>query len=316
MFFEPVWVFFSNPAVAVTQPSELTGMRIAVGRPGGLANFAAMRLLALLEVSNTDNELLNLEASEAAARLERGEVDLAIFAAAAETPIIQELLASEVVNLSDFPQADAYIARYPSLTKLVVPAGVGSLARRRPPEDITILSFTGALFIKESLHPAIQSLLLDAATGVHSAPDMFHTVARFPRPDVGTIPLSGSADQFYRSGRPFLQRYLPFWLSVLVKQILAVVLPLVGIVYPVLRIVPSGFDWIMRRRITHLYGQLRMIELEAAAVESPAERARLSAALESLDQRVRGMRLPESFAPLVYTLRTHIGVVRSRFNGS
>jgi hypothetical protein len=102
-------------------------------------------------------------------------------------------------------------------------------------------------------------------------------------------------------------------MAVLAKQILAVLLPLVGILYPVLRLLPMVFGWAFRRRITHLYGELRLIEMEAATMEDGQERARLADRLESLDQRVRRLRVPESFAPLVYTLRLHIGVIRGRF---
>ena len=316
MFFEPVWVFYTGSELEETLPAELTGLRIGVGAPGGLSHFVSLRLLDLLEVSRASNELLPLDAPAAADRLRRGELDLAFFGASAGTPLIRELLAADGVSLAHFPQADAYVALYPGLTKLTVPAGVGSLPRRRPPRDVTILSFTGALFVKESLHPAIQSLLMEAATEVHGEPDIFHTQGRFPRAESFQIPLSDSADQFYRSGRPFLQRYLPFWMAVLVKQILAVLLPLVGILYPMLRLLPMVFGWAFRRRITHLYGELRLIEMEAATMEDDQERARLSNRLESLDERVRRLRVPESFAPLVYTLRLHIGVIRGRFTGA
>lgn len=315
VFYEPVWVFYRSAEERDAPPSELRGLRISVGVQGGLAYVVAMRMLELLEVSAEDNQLLELEPDEAAAGLLAGEVDMAFFAAAAGTPVIEELLVSEGVRLADFAQADAYIARFPSLTKLTVPAGVGSLASRLPPEDTDILAFTGSLMVKESLHPAIQSLLMDAVTEAHATPDMFHTLGPFPRPETLRIPLSDSADQFYRSGRPFLQRYLPFWMAVLVMQLVAIVLPLVAILYPVLRILPGAFGWAMRRRITRLYGELRMIEVAAAGAEDAATRANLSDRLESLDRRVSRLRLPGSFAPLVYTLRLHIDVVRGRFLG-
>jgi len=241
---------------------------------------------------------------------------VAVFAAPASTPLILELLASEAVELTDFAQADAYVARYPALTRLVVPAGVGSLARGRPADDVRILSFTGSLLIRESLHPAIQSLLMDAVSDTRDDPDMFHSVGRFPRPETLRIPLSDSADTFYRSGRPFLQRYLPFWLAVFVMQTVAVVLPLIAVVYPLVRALPSAVGWAVRRRILRLYGELRMIEGEAGETHEVDQRARLSRELESLDQRVRRLKVPEDYAPLVYDLRTHIGVIRSRLVGA
>ena len=316
MFYEPVWVFYTGSALEEAPPSELRGTRISIGVPGGLAHLVSMRLLELLEVPIEENELLELEPFEAAERLRDGELDLAFFAASAGTPVVEELLGTEGVTLAHFLQADAYIARYPGLTKLTVPAGAGSLARRLPVEDTDILAFTGSLMVKESLHPAIQSLLLDAAIEIHGAPDLFHTLGPFPRPATLRIPLSDSADQFYRSGRPFLQRYLPFWMAVLVRQLVTILLPLIAVAYPVLKILPGAFGWAMRQRITRLYGELRMIEVAAAAADDAATRARLSDQLESLDRRVSRLRLPGSFAPLVYTLRLHIDVVRSRFLGS
>lgn len=314
LFFEPLWCFYRNAAVSQTHPTAYEGFRIAIGPEGSLSNFAGRRLLSLLEVDTGANEILALAEKEAVERLGRGEVDLAIFATAASSPYILELLAHETIELVDFIQADAYIARFPSLTKLIVPAGVGSLARQRPATDKAILSVTGTLLVRHDLHPAIQSLLLDAATQIHSVPDLFYRMARFPKPESINIPLSDSAQQYFRTGRPFLQRYLPFWLAVLVKQAIVLLLPLVGIVYPALRLMPSVFSWAMRRRITRLYGELRLIEVKVASTDDPERRYELADELEALDTRVRRMRLPSSFAPLVYTLRTHINVVRNRFS--
>lgn len=316
MFYEPVWVFYTGSALEEAPPAELRGVKISIGVPGGLAHLVSTRMLELLEVSEEENEILELEAFEASERLRDGELDIAFFAASAGTPVVEELLGTEGVSLAHFTQADAYVARYPGLIKLTVPAGAGSLARRLPAEDADILAFAGSLMVKESLHPAIQSLLLDAAVEIHGVPDLFHTLGPFPRPTTLRIPLSDSADQFYRSGRPFLQRYLPFWMAVLVLQLVTILLPLIAVVYPVVKILPGAFGWAMRRRITRLYGELRMIELAAASVDDVATRTRLSDQLESLDRRVRRLRLPSSFAPLVYTLRLHIDVVRGRFLGS
>ena len=238
MFYEPVWVFYTTPALEEMPPSELEGLGIAVGAPGGLAHVVAGRLLSLLEVSDRRNRFVEIEAEEAVERLRAGDLDIAFFAAAAGTPLVDELLASPEVKLAHFSQADAYTARFPALTKLTVPAGVGSLALRLPPRDTDILAFTGSLMVKESLHPAIQSLLLEAATEIQGTPDIFHSLGRFPRPETLRIPLSDGAERFYRSGRPFLQRYLPFWMAVLVMQIVAVVIPLLAVAYPVLRVLP------------------------------------------------------------------------------
>jgi len=49
-----------------------------------------------------------------------------------DAPVIQQLLADEHVALSGFPHADAVVALYPFLTKVIVPRGVTDLARDQP----------------------------------------------------------------------------------------------------------------------------------------------------------------------------------------
>ena len=139
-----------------------------------------------------------------------------------------------------------------SLANIAVPAGVGSLAKNLPPEDVNILAFTTILVVREDLHPGIQSLLLDAASQIHSVPDLFHADGSFPSNKVFYIPLSSSASRYFTSGKPFLQRFLLFWLSVLVMQILVAALPLIDMVYPALKVIPTVYNWAMRRRIFRL----------------------------------------------------------------
>jgi len=62
------------------------------------------------------------------------------------------------------------------------------------------------------------------------------------------------AVQFYKSGRPFLQNYLPFWMASLVARLLVLLIPIIGVLYPVLRFVPTIYGWMMRRKIERLYG--------------------------------------------------------------
>ena len=49
---------------------------------------------------------------------------------------------------------------------------------------------------------------------------------RFPNPQRQEFPLSDEADRFYKSGKPFLQRYLPFWVANLIDRMLVFLIPL------------------------------------------------------------------------------------------
>ena len=109
-------------------------------------------------------------------------------------------------------------------------------------------------------------------------------------------------------------RYLPLWLAVLIEQLAITVLPVVAIAYPLLRTLPAFYGWGMRRRISMLYGELKLVEL---SLENQS-RDRLSALseLSRLEHRVAHLRVPPSFAHLLYALRQDIGLVRERLDAA
>lgn len=312
MFFEPMWIFFSDSDLAQGNFRNAQGKRISIGPVGSQSNISARYLFDLLGFDISKIELLALAPQIAADQLEAGVIDAMIMVTSGSTQLVKDLLANEKVGLVNFNRASAFEALFPALTGLTVPAGVGDLARDIPPEDTHILAFTAIIAVRDDLHPAIQTLFLDAASEIHAVPDMFHAAGEFPSQRVFSIPLSLSASRYYSSGLPFLQRFLPFWLAVLVRQILVAALPLIGILYPALRVLPSVFDWAMRRRIFKLYGELRLLENNTKLIGSDEERAALAGSLDNLDTKVRRLRMPITFAHLVYTLRTHINVVRTR----
>jgi hypothetical protein len=193
----------------------------------------------------------------------------------------------------------------------MLPAGVGNMATNRPPADITLIAPKTSLIVRRDLHPAIQFLLLQAASEIHSPPGIFQKSGQFPAPETFDLPLSDDARQFYKSGAPFLQRYLPFWLANLVGRLLVLLIPVIGVAYPLLRLAPAIYGWSMRRRIFRLYGELRFIEVEAES-QSGAPISDLRSRLEHLEERADRLRVPNAFAHFLYHLRNHISLVRTR----
>ena len=312
MFFEPLWVFASDDDIANRNLTSVSEKKISIGLPGSRSNSAARQLFRLLGFAADDLPFLELDPQIAAAQVKDGTIDAVILVTNAATPLVKDLLASTSVTLVDFVRASAYTALYPQLKKLVVPAGVGSLAKNLPPNDVNILASTAILAVRRDIHPAIQTLLLDAASQIHAAPDLFHADGRFPSVTVYRLPLSPEASRYYTSGRPFLQRFLPFWLAILVMQVLVAALPLLGLIYPALKFMPSAFDWAMRRRIFLLYGELRVLESELPASIANNSVDDFIRKLDDLDSRVRNLKMPINFSNLVFALRSHVNVVRAR----
>ena len=98
----------------------------------------------------------------------------------------------------------------------------------------------------------------------------------------------------------------------MVMQLIVVAIPLLGVLYPAVRVTPSVFDWAMRRRIVRLYAELRTLEQRARDSDSPEGRADVLDDLNRLERRARKLKVPNEFAQMAYTLRTHINVVQAK----
>lgn len=311
MFFEPLWLFTRAPDL---QQGRLDGLRqgqISIGPQKSRSNAASRQLLKLNGIDTSELQLFELEPSEAASRLQAGQLESQFIVSNAISPLIRRLLAAKGIALVDFQRADAYVALFPELTKLIVPAGVGDLALNLPPQDTRVLAFTAILAVTKDMHPITQSLFLEAASRIHGDPDLFHGAGEFPQPRDQLILLSDSARAYYADGRPLLLRLLPYPVAVLVMQLIAAVIPLLGVVYPMLRLMPSAFHWIMRHQFYKVYGELRLIDrslANASVTELEAYRDRL----EDLEQRVTGLRVPVTYSTMIYALKAHIGSVLQR----
>jgi hypothetical protein len=153
--------------------------------------------------------------------------------------------------------------------------------------------------------------LLEAAVEIHSTPSMFRAAGQFPAAESVDLPLSPYAQDFYKTGSPFLLRHVPFWLAVLLEQPLVWLIPFLVILFPVFRLAPAVYDWAERRRIYRLYSELKHLEDEMfyAAVRGGGHKDFIER-LNRLEDQASHLSVPSAFKPLVYGLRLHIDIVR------
>jgi hypothetical protein len=292
-------------------PQALRDLAISVGAEGSGTRELAMELFRAIGLDATRMRISPLPTSEAAEALLRGDLDFMAIVGSWQADVVRKLLASDRVTLMPFVRADAHIALRPFLAKFVVPRGVGNMALDLPPQDVPLVGPRASLLVVRDLHPAIQYLLLDAASEVHAQAALFQAAGQFPAAEPSEVPLSPEARNYYRSGPPFLQRYLPFWVAVLIGRLAIVLVPIVGVAYPLLRMLPALYGWSFRRRIFRLYGELKFLEAELEARSPDAPVGDLVARLEELERRASHMRVPVAFAHLLYTMRIHAQMVRA-----
>jgi len=186
----------------------------------------------------------------------------------------------------------------------------------RPSTDVVLIAPKSSLVVRKDLHPAIQYLLLEAAVEIHSTPKMFQSAGQFPAAESIDLPLSPYALEFYKAGPPFLQRHLPFWLAVSLEQPLVWLIPLLAVLFPLMRVAPSIYDWVEKKRIYSLYSELKRLEDEVLLGVPGKTGQDFIERLNQLKHRASRLSVPTPFKPLVYALRLHIDMVRQEVQKS
>jgi TRAP transporter TAXI family solute receptor len=310
LFYEPLWIFHRGGLEGATL-AALRGRKVSIGPVGSGSHALLLRLLKLNEMDQEVAELLRLPPQDAADKLLAEEIDAVALLASWDAPVVQQLITNDQVELLNLARADAYVALYPFLSKVTLPRGVGDLAKDLPPADVALFASKASLVVRKELHPAIQYLLLSTAMQIHSGVSMFHRAGRFPAAEGIELPLSREAVQFYKSGQPFLQHNLPFWMASLVGHLLVLLIPTIAVLYPMFRFLPGLYGWLMRRKIARLYGELRFLEDEITG-GGPTDRAQLTARLDRLEKQANQLRMPIVYESMMYLLRHHISPVRNR----
>ncbi len=318
MFYQPLIVFYRHRR-PISRLSQLKGKRIAIGKEGSGTRLLA---LALLDANGIElhgpTRLLDLDGEAAREALLAHRVD-AIFLTGDSAPLetIRSLLHTRGVLLFGFPQADAYTKRFPYLHKLEIPAGAFDLGANLPAKPLTLLAPGVELIAHADLHPALCDLLIEAAQEVHGRPSLLQSAHEFPSAFTYTFPLATEADRYYRSGnKSFAYRYLPFWLASLVSRIAVVLVPIIVILIPGLRYLPSLYTWRVDSRIHRRYGELMALERESLGTLTAERRASLFERLDEIERSVILRKIPGSHAEQLYQLREHIRFVRRNLNRS
>ncbi len=311
--YQPLLVFYRS-ATHIDFLSQLIGKRVAIGEVGSGTHSLSLALLAVNGIEpGGPTKLLEMDSDKAADAILNGKVDAVfLMSDSVSTALIRQLLHTPNVKLFNFTQADAYTRRIPYLNKVILPKGSIDFGKGTPSQDIFLVAPTVELIARESLHPAISDLLIEAAQDVHSGAGLLRRKGEFPAPVEQEIRISSEASRFYKSGKSFLYRSLPFRIASFVNRIVVVFVPMLVLLLPVLRLIPAIYRWRFRSRIFRWYRGLLMIEQDLITQLAPEKREALMERLNTIEDAVNKMKVPASFADQFYGLRGHITFVRTR----
>ena len=311
LYFEPLWIFHQKD-LTLNRLSDLKGLRIAVGAEGSGTKVLAMQLLQLNGINAKNTQLLLYDSQQAVEGLLNGEIDVAFFVTTHRSSYLRPLLKSKSITLMGLQRAEAYALRYHYLHVLKLPEGVIDFQDNIPSRDLTLVAPSTQLVARSDLHPALIELFLQTAEIVHEPGGGFERQGEFPAPKYLDFELSPEAKRFYRSGTPFLKRYLPFWVANFLNRMKIMLLPLVALLYPLFKLMPPIYRWRMRSRIYRWYSELEAVDLGMNKEDLAASLDEYLLMLDNLEEKVSNISVPLAFSRELYSLRVHIDMLREK----
>jgi hypothetical protein len=151
-----------------------------------------------------------------------------------------------------------------------------------------------------------------AATQIHGNAGLLNKAGEFPAPLNAEFPLSSEARRYYKAGPPFLQRYLPYWIAVLVDRLWIILLPALALVVPLTRIIPPIYRWRVRSRIYRWYARLKEVELELDEQPGEDRLEELLARLDEIERAVNRINTPLAYSDNLYLFKQNVDLVRAR----
>ena len=319
--YEPIWCFYNkkrfdaaNPSTPPpTRLSDLAGRLLAIDAPGSGVHAAASQLLEMNKLPTQGTHISALGGMQAVEAVLAGALDAAILVAAVDSPAVQKAL-SEELGLMNFENADAYVRLLPWVAKVTLPKGVAKLDKNLPREDVTLIAATANLVGTTDLHRAIMFLMLDVASTVHKRPAATNAQTEFPSERNLDYAQSDESKRFFKSGKPFLVEYLPFWLANLAERMLLTLVPVIAIGLPLMRMVPAFLSWRGYAHLIQLYDDVMVLERQRSP--TPDGKAQALHRLSEIDKQLSGLRLSAEHHVNVYNLKSHIDLVKARWTAT
>jgi hypothetical protein len=246
-----------------------------------------------------------LTPQEGSKKLAAGLLDAVFVAAPAEAPLLKSFINLPGVQLMNFVQADAYTRALPFLTKVEVARGLLSIENDLPRLNRQMIAATATLVSRDTISPAIVSLLLENAQDVLKSYSRLQKPGEFPSINGLDFPLQIDSEIYLKDGPSFLHRHLPFWTAVWVERFVRVVIPILAILIPLIALRNLS----LRIRLSRIYAELKVIERNAS---DPASRENNRQMLAEIQTLLNAIKVSSLESKELYDLKGHVNMVRER----
>ena len=304
-----IFIFYRN-AEPITQFAQFRGKRLSIGMPGTALRALMLEVLKATDALDDSPDLLDLDIDQSIDALIAGKIDAAVFPSQLDDSLFERALGAPGLRLMNVAQAEAIAKTIPELKHVVLWRGLISLSRDIPSSDVDLIAGRNRVLVRKDLHPALQYLLLEAMREVHRAPGPFNRLGEFPSELPNDLPLSPTAEAFYRSGPAFWQRYTSFWLASLLNRIVFFIIPIAAMLIPLIGALPRLYRWLNIRRIDQLHRALGNLEREHAQRADKSRLGEYRARIAEIESAVRLLKVARPFEADLQRLRIHLRMVQ------
>lgn len=309
IFLEPLVVFRGVSSVIDPNPGEWAGLRLAAGAPGSGTRAAAIDLIRAAELQEVGIALIDAGGPAAIEALYANEADAALFVAPLDAPYLMDAIFDPDVVFVPLALVDALALKFPGARSVTIPAGSITLDPPRPPEDVKILALRASMIAVAGLHPAVADRLANAALRIHSDRNILQTAGEYPNTASPPVPMNEVAGEVITSGSNVLHDVFPYWIAAQFGRVLLLLLPLLFLA-PLLRIIPSGYVWIQRRRVWRFYQEIVTLETALGQAATPQEIDEVADNIEEVDRNLAALKLPLAYRQAAFDARLHIDLIR------
>ena len=313
LYYEPLWVF-TRKGSQIETIQDLKGKNISIGGVGSGTRAVSEDILEANNISRSNSRYFGYKMPQLFEALKTGKIEAAFIVGLYGASTVQKFLNEEDFSVLSFERALAYSKNFRAFAPITMPEGLVDIGKDLPPKDIDLVSPVAILAVHDDFYGALKSLFMSMMTETHDKEGPFSDYGDFPSRGHIDLPLASEAERYFEHGSNFLQKYLPFWLADLVDRLKIMLIPLIGVLLPLMKVAPPTYRWRIRYKIYRWYKDLKHLEEQGMESKNKAELDDLIKSLDDIDIEAKRTKVPLSYTDALYDLRLHIKLVRDHLS--
>lgn len=314
IYYEPLWIFYRNDKYKIDYLLQLISKKISIGKEKSGTEDLSLKMLNDNGINKENSQLLSTSTQEAKELLSKGEIDAMFIVSSPNSKIIKELLENPDISLFNFKRAKAYSRKYTFLEPISLYEGTIDLYKNLPNQDISLLSTTANLIVKDDFSDELTRLILREIKKVHNKKELFEATNQFPNIDNLTIEVNDDALRYFTYGDTWLEKIFPYWIASNIDRLSILLIPLITLMIPLSKGFFPLYIWSIRSKIYKWYEEIHKIDLLVEESNNEKLQDYLNQIIILKKEIKQETKVPLSYMGEYYNLIMHLELIISKIN--